>query len=133
MPYIVLRIPRGHSAEARKEALIALSRDVCTLLDAGLADTLAYAQEYDPNDLCVGGAAPAQTGVLVTIMMSKGRPPVVLRRLIEVVTDAAERTLDVSRRSIHCVLQENDPSDVAVGGIPLGFPNLPRWLVDQQA
>lgn len=134
MPYIVVNVASGHPAQTKREMLANLSREVCQVLEVGLDDTLAYAAEFEPDDVCAGGEIPSAKGsALVTIVMSRGRPPAVLLKLIEVATDVVERALRLPRRAIHCVLEENEASNVAVAGAPLSFPRMPRWLFDREA
>ncbi len=56
---------------------------------------------------------------LIQIMLLEGRDGQKKQRLIEEVTIAVSRTLEVDPTSIRVILQEIPPAHWAVGGVPI--------------
>lgn len=131
MPYAWVNVAAGHSAENKRTLIRSLTNTFVNTLEVGSAHTQVYVVETALDNIGIAGEEPDIADVaLVTVMLSRGRPPVVLQRLINDITNSVAQALSLSVDDVHCVLLEQDASQISVGGSPLGFPKWPRWLLD---
>jgi 4-oxalocrotonate tautomerase len=59
---------------------------------------------------------------IIDVMLLKGRPYEKKLRLIQELTDATVRALDVTPDQVRVILREVHPSHFAVAGVPKGEP-----------
>lgn len=131
MPYAWVNIATGHTAEKKRALIRSLTNTFVHTLEVGTAHTQIYVVETALENIGIAGEQPNVADVaLVTVMLSRGRPPVVLQRLVSDIADSVAQSLSLSVDAVHCVLLEQDASQISVGGSPLGFPKWPRWLLD---
>lgn len=132
MPYIWINIAEGHSPEAKRAMMRNVNAAVEKALEINSAHTHIYVNESNFENLAIAGEQPRKEDIaLVTVAMSKGRPPVVLHRLSAVLASTVAEALDIDVGNVHGVLVEQEAHNVSVGGVPLAFPTLPKWLFDQ--
>ena len=131
MPYMWINLAHGHDSQTKRELLSGLTAVAGEVLEVGAAHTHAYLNEVPLQDIGVGGEEPkVGTAILISVVMSRGRPPLVLRKLMERIADVVESVLSMRRDAVHCVLLEQDASNIGVGGVPLAFPSLPQWIFE---
>lgn len=131
MPYLWINLAHGYDNQTKRMLLRGLTAVTGEVLEVSAAHTHAYLNEVPLQDIGVGGEEPnAGEAILITVALSRGRPPLVLRKFIERIADIVEAVLPIGRGSVHCVLLEQDASNIGVGGVPLSFPALPRWIFE---
>lgn len=133
MPYAWVTVASGHPSNKKKSLIKTLTQTFDDVLEVGSAHTQIYVVEAALDTIGIAGETPNVADVaLVTVMLSKGRPPVVLQRLVTQIAASVADALQVRADDVHCVLLEQDASRISVGGVPLNFPRLPGWLLDHQ-
>lgn len=131
MPYAWVNVAAGHSAQNKRTLIRALTTTFEKTLEVSTSHTQVYVVETKVEDIGIAGEEPGIADVaLVTVMLSRGRPPVVLQRLVTDIARSVAQALSLHLDDVHCVLLEQDASQISVGGLPLDFPKMPRWLLD---
>lgn len=131
MPYAWVNVVAGHSAQNKRTLIRALTNTFEKTLEVGTSHTQVYVVETNVENIGIAGEEPSIADVaLVTVMLSRGRPPIVLQRLVTDIANSVAQALSLRVDDVHCVLLEQDASHISVGGSPLNFPKLPRWLLD---